>query len=162
LRTPIILCVSLLFLIGGCGGAIGVVLSGFERLLGGGFDLGSLVATLTSVAVFVPLLLLFAAIGWVVFTYGLQAVVEAYRSRDLVFVRAFSYRAMAKFKYPKVARLRPDGTGDVLLGTDGYWEPDTDPASGGSTVVHQVGFLSVPSAEGVAERVRAEVDSQKQ
>ena len=159
-RTPMTLCVSLLCLVGGGGGALATVVSGFERLFGDGSDLGNWSATLISGVVFVPLLLLFAIIGWVVLLHGLQIVVEAHRSRDLVFVRAFSYRAMAKHKYPKVERLRPDGPGDVVLGTGGYWETDVDSMSGGSMVVHQVGFLSVPDAEQVAERIRAAIDSQ--
>jgi len=48
-----------------------------------------------------------------------------------------------------MSRLRRHGVGDLVLDVDSYYQSDPD-SGGGSTVLLDVGFLSVPSVETVA------------
>ena len=151
-RGPLWFMLPATALLGGVTGLVGQSIAGIRILLSGELGLGATLGLLGT-----GLLFLFILGGLVAFgVFGLHRLFAelraAYTKRGSFVAREFHLTDLKRNGSPKLARVRRGGVGDVLLDVDSYYESDPD-SGGGSTVLLDVGFLSVPSAMAVAARI---------
>jgi hypothetical protein len=160
-KSPVILCVSLLFLVSVLGFAIIFVQSSYEDVVDGA-GAGTWFARLFILLFGAPVGLVFAAIGWVGLRFQTAIIRDAVKDRSAVFVRTIPFEDTARYKYPKLERLRSDGTGDVVLAIDHHWEFSQEFSSDPWFLsAKEIGFLSVPDANWVAGQVRKAMSKYK-
>lgn len=152
-RSPVILSVSLLFLysvIMFSGIYIEGVYLGFINNAGW----NSWLARGMALIFMVPLGGIFSTIGYVGFRFQFAIIIDAIKGRDDIFVRSFNFSEIRRSDFPVMSRVRKGGFGDVILGHDGHWEYNNDFPSSPWFTTNAVGFLSVPNAKLVMNKVK--------
>jgi len=151
-RSPVILSVSLLFL-------YGVLMFGWLFFAGAYQDVvtgagGSAWFARGFALIFmIPLGFIFASIGYVGLRFQSEIILDAINDRHGIFVRSFFVDEISRNDFPVLSRLRKDEVGDVILGQDGHWEYNIDFPSSPWFTINAVGFLSVPDAKLVMDKV---------
>ncbi len=107
----------------------------------------------------VPLGCVFAAIGYVGFRFQLEIIFDAIKGHHDIFVRSINFSEIRRNDFPVASRLRKGGVGDVILGQDGHWEYNVDFPGAPWFTINAIGFLSVPDAKRVMEKIDKVVTS---
>jgi hypothetical protein len=149
IRSPLLATLSATALFGGTLGLVGQWTAGIRLLFSGELGLGGALGLVGVGLVFPPifggLTLLGGAGLWSVYAGIRRSVVD----RKHYFAREFDYTSMRKNAMLRMSRLRRHGVGDLVLDVDSDYQSDPN-SGGGSSVLLDVGFLSVPSVETVA------------
>jgi hypothetical protein len=159
-RSPVILSVSLLFI-------YSVIM--FSGLYIEGLYLGyvndagwnSWLARGFALIFFVPIGGIFATIGYIGFRFQFAIITDAIKGRHDIFVRSFNFSEIRRHDFPVVSRLRKGGLGDVILGQDGHWGYNVDFQNAPWFKTNAVGFLSVPDAKQVMEKIERMVTDEE-
>ena len=104
-----------------------------------------------------PVGFIFATFGYVGLRFQCEIILDAVKDRHGIFVRSFNFNEIKRNDFPVLSRPRKDGVGDVILGQDGHWEYDIDFTDSPWFKINAVGFLSVPDARRVMEKVEQAV-----
>ena len=107
----------------------------------------------------VPLGFIFGTMGYVGLHGQSAIILDAIKGRNDIFVRSFKFTEMRRHDFPVVSRVRKGGIGDVILSQDGHWDYDIEFPDAPWFQTNAVGFLSVPNAKQVMEKIDRVVSS---
>ncbi|MCU7802670.1 MAG: hypothetical protein KZQ96_05680 [Candidatus Thiodiazotropha sp. (ex Lucinoma borealis)] len=98
-----------------------------------------------------------ATFGYVGLRYQCAIIFDAIKDRYGIFVRCFNFNEIKRNDFPVLSRLCKDGIGDVILSQDGHWEYDIDFNQLPWFKINMVGFLSVPDAKRIMDKIEQAV-----
>jgi len=150
--------VSTILLLGGATGLVGQWIAGVRILFSGEVGIGGALALIGVGLLFLPILGGMVVLGGCGVRRCARQLQTTLAQREKCFAREFALAQMHKQQLPRIARLRRSGVGDVVLDVDSYYLSDPD-SNSGTTVLNEVGFLSVHGAEAVAEIVAELVEA---
>ena len=157
-RSPVILSFSLLFIYGVIMFS-GLYIEGVYLGFVNGAGWNSWVARGFALIFMVPLGVVFATIGYIGLRGQSAIIIDAIKGRHDIFVRSFTFSEIRRNDFPVVSRVRKDGFGDVILRQDGHWEYNIDFPGAPWFKKNAIGFLSVPNARQVMEKIDRVVSS---
>jgi hypothetical protein len=152
-RSPVLLSVSLLFLYGVIMFS-GLYIKGAYQDVVDGAGLNTWLARAFILVFMTPIGFCFATAGYIGLRFQCLIISDAIRDRHGFFVRVFDFDAIKRKAFPVLSRPRKHGIGDVILGQDGHWEYDIDFNQSPWFKINAVGFLSVPDARQVMEKLK--------
>jgi len=153
IKTPIIICVSLLFLYAVAYFGLLFIFSSYQDYINGA-GLNTWFARVFIILFVGPIGLIFALFGWIGLTYQTVIIQEAIKSKSAIYIRSFYFNDIKKLGLPVISRIRKTGVGDVILGSDGHWEYGNELSSFAPEMFYNsVGFLSIADAKNVAKKI---------
>jgi hypothetical protein len=146
IKTPIIMCICLLLI---------YTISFFSLifLFSSSQDYITLVGLKIGSTKFFALLFagligfVIAVIGWVGLIYQGLKIKKTIENNSTVFIRNFYLNNIKKLELPIISRIRKNGVGDIILGSDSHFDHNIKMSS--------VGFLSIANANDVAKKIHA-------